>query len=51
MQITKEIIQEVKRIEDVGFKPSENIEQFYNKFCYLEDGQATKRVVEAIFNR
>lgn len=51
VQTTKEIIQEVKRIEDVGFKPSENIEQFYNKFCYLEDGQATKRVVEAVFNR
>lgn len=49
VKTTEEIIQEVKQIENNGFQPSENIELFYNKFCYLEDGEATKRVVKSVF--
>lgn len=46
---TKEIIQEIKLIHKFGFKPSRNFEDFYKKYCYLEDGYATQRVVDEIF--
>lgn len=46
---TDDIIAEVKRIDRDGFIVTKEIEQFYEKFCYLEDGQATKRVVEDVF--
>lgn len=46
---TEEVIAEVKRIDRDGFTPTKEIEAFYDKFCYLEDGQATKRVVETLF--
>lgn len=47
---TEEIIKEIKTIDEHGFKPSIDFEQFHQKFCYLEDGHATERVVKEIFN-
>lgn len=49
VKTTEEIIEVIKDIDQNGFKPSENINDFYNKFCYLEDGNATKRVVDEVF--
>lgn len=46
---TDEIIAEVKRLDCEGFTPTTEIEAFYEKFCYLEKGESTKRVVEEIF--
>lgn len=48
---TDEIINEILSIEEKGFKPTTNVENFYKKFCYLEDGKASKRVVEYIFDK
>ena len=45
---TEELINEIKYLEKEGFKPSENAESFYEKFCYLEDGNASYRVVKEI---
>ncbi|RKQ34393.1 CDP-glycerol glycerophosphotransferase family protein [Oceanobacillus halophilus] len=49
LKTTKEIINKIKEIDERGFIPSDKTEAFYKKFCYLEDGQASKRVVEEVF--
>ncbi len=49
VKTTEEIIEEVKQIDQNGFTPSEKIEDFYRKFCYLEDGRASERVVKEVF--
>lgn len=49
LKTTEEIISEVKKIEKKGFIPTETTKEFYQRFCYLEDGQATKRVVDQVF--
>ena len=46
VKTTEEIIAEIETIENGDFAFDE---AFYNKFCYLEDGNASKRVVEEIF--
>jgi len=46
VKTTEEIITEIEAIENGEFVFDE---VFYNKFCYLEDGNASKRVVEEIF--
>ncbi|WP_010648261.1 CDP-glycerol glycerophosphotransferase family protein [Oceanobacillus massiliensis] len=50
VKTTDEIISTVKEIDNQGFHPIEITEAFYNKFCYLEDGNASKRVVEEVFH-
>ena len=49
VKTTEEIIREIREADQIGFKPSEITEEFYETFCYLEDGNATRRVVEKIF--
>ncbi len=46
---TEEIISEIKQIEEKGFIPSDITEEFYEKFCYLESGESSRRVVEEVF--
>lgn len=46
VKTTEEMITEIEAIENGSFVYDE---AFYNKFCYLEDGYASKRVVEEIF--
>ena len=49
VKTTEEVIQAVKEIEANGFQVSEKFDLFYDKFCYLESGDSTRRVVEKIF--
>lgn len=49
VRTTNEIIIEIKNIEENGFIPTKNMEEFYNQFCYLEDGYASNRVVNEVF--
>lgn len=49
VQNTKELINAIKNIEH-NFN-EEEFSSFYNKFCYLDDGFATERVVDEIFNK
>lgn len=51
VKTTEEIIKEVQEINRKGFKPSKNTEKFYQKFCYLEDGKASERVVKEVFQK
>lgn len=49
VKTTEELINEIKEIEINGFTPTKEILAFYDKFCYLEDGHASERVVNEIF--
>ncbi|GGB32197.1 CDP-glycerol glycerophosphotransferase family protein [Virgibacillus dakarensis] len=51
VKTTEEIIYEIKKIEQNGFIPSEKTEAFYKRFCYLEDGNASERVVKEVFKK
>ncbi|SCT50020.1 CDP-glycerol:poly(glycerophosphate) glycerophosphotransferase [Staphylococcus cohnii subsp. cohnii] len=44
-----ELIIAIKNIEEVQKKYQEKYEQFYNKFCTFEDGNATTRIIERVF--
>jgi CDP-glycerol glycerophosphotransferase len=45
-----EIIGEINKLERNNFIIMDNFYNFHNKFCYLEDGDSTKRVVDKVFN-
>lgn len=47
---TEEIIDKINEIGSQNYKLPESFERFYQTFCYLEDGNAAKRVVQEIFN-
>lgn len=49
VKTTEEIISEINKIDQSGFTPSDRTEAFYEKFCYLEDGHASERVVKEVF--
>lgn len=44
-----DIVESIKNIEEVNNNFKNKYEAFYNEYCNLEDGQATKRVVEKVF--
>ena len=47
IKTTNELIKVIKQYEE-GFYISEKVKQFYGKYCYLEDGESTSRVVKRI---
>ncbi len=49
VKTTDALITEIKQIE-ADFQVTEQIQTFYDKFCNLEDGKASERVVNTIFN-
>src|SRR5699024_553027 len=49
VKTTEEIIRVIKEIDQNGFQPSKAMDAFYGKFCYLEDGDASERVVKEVF--
>lgn len=46
---TEEVIDAVENIDDITEKYSEKYDEFYDRFCYIEDGNASKRIVEEIW--
>lgn len=46
---SNEVIAEIKKVES-EFIPSADYEEFYQRFCYLEDGNASERVVKKVFS-
>ncbi|QWC22606.1 CDP-glycerol glycerophosphotransferase family protein [Bacillus haikouensis] len=46
---TEEIIEAVDNIEQIKQDYSEKYRAFLEKYCYLEDGKASKRIVDKIF--
>ncbi|SES87994.1 CDP-glycerol glycerophosphotransferase [Oceanobacillus limi] len=47
---TDEIIEVIHHTEKENYELPEALEQFHQRFCYLEDGNASERVVEHVFN-
>jgi len=47
---TNDIITYLKLIQNGDYQLSPDFEAFYNKFCYLEDGKASERVVKDVLN-
>lgn len=48
VKTTEEVIAEIRTVERQGFVASEKIEEFYKKFCYLDDGHASQRVANRL---
>ncbi len=48
---TEQIIDAVKNIDNVQEKYKEKYERFCDKYCAWEDGHASEKVVNAVFNR
>lgn len=46
---TQEVIEAIENIEEINTQYQERYKEFYQRFCSLEDGNASKRVVEAVF--
>lgn len=46
---TEEVVDAIQNIESVNEKYRETYEQFYERFCSVDDGNASKRTVERVF--
>ncbi|MUV37298.1 Teichoic acid poly(glycerol phosphate) polymerase [Lentibacillus sp. JNUCC-1] len=49
VKTTDELLEVIEEIDQNGYQPSETTDAFRERFCYLEDGHATERVVNAVF--
>jgi len=49
VKTTEEVIEAIKQAEVTPI--SDQFEEFYEKFCYLESGVSSKRVVDTVFNK
>lgn len=47
---TEQIVKEILRIDKVKEEYREKYKAFQNKFCYLDDGSASERVVDELFD-
>ncbi|MCG1028149.1 CDP-glycerol glycerophosphotransferase family protein [Virgibacillus halodenitrificans] len=50
VKTTEEILEEIRKTEITNYTCSRNLNEFYNTFCYLEDGCASERVVKEVIN-
>lgn len=46
---TQEVIDQIKNIDTMNAKYKERYQQFYDRFCSIDDGHASQRAVEAVF--
>ena len=45
----EEVLEAIKNIDQIEEEYKERYDQFYNRFCHLDDGNASKRCVERVF--
>ena len=45
----EEVVHAIKNIEQVNEDFKQRYEQFYQRFCHLDDGNASKNIVEKVF--
>lgn len=45
-----EVIEAIQNIDQIEEQYKDRYEEFYNRFCHLDDGFASKRIVEKAFN-
>ena len=46
---SEEVLQAIKNIHKINEQYQDKYEQFYNRFCHLDDGHASKNVIEHVF--
>ena len=46
---TEEIIDSIKNIDKVNLEYQDKYEEFYSRFCYIDDGNASKRITDKIW--
>ena len=51
LKTTEEVIDALKHIDDIKVEYSDKYEEFCNKFCNLEDGNSSKRIVEKVWGK
>ena len=51
LKTTEEVIEALKNIDEIESGYSEKYEEFYDKFCNLEDGNSAKRIVEKVWGQ
>lgn len=48
---TNEVIDSIKNIDIINEEYKEKYEEFYNRFCNLEDGTASKKIVDEVWKK
>ena len=46
---SEEVVDAIENIDEVSKEYAQRYEEFYNRFCHIDDGNASKRVVERVF--
>lgn len=49
VQTNDELVDALRHLDEVTEQYRERYEQFYEKFCHIDDGKAAERVVQAVF--
>lgn len=50
LKTTEEVIDAINNIEEISSQYSEKYDAYYDKFCSLEDGGASKRIFEKVWS-
>ncbi|WP_066190668.1 CDP-glycerol:glycerophosphate glycerophosphotransferase [Gracilibacillus timonensis] len=50
VKTNQQVLAEVKKLEQNVFEPSGTELAFYQRFCYLEEGKASEKVIEDVFH-
>ena len=51
LKTTEEVIDAINNIDEISLKYIDKYDEFYNRFCSLEDGNSSKRIVEKIWQK
>ncbi|MCY7801985.1 CDP-glycerol glycerophosphotransferase family protein, partial [Bacillus haynesii] len=49
VKTTDAVIEKIRETEAPGYRLADIFEPFYQRFCYLEEGRSSEKVVEKIF--
>lgn len=49
LHTNEELVEALKNMDEINTKYSERYEQFYERFCSVDDGHASERIIEKVF--
>lgn len=49
LKTTEEVIEAIKNIDEIKIRYEDKYNEFYNKYCHLEDGNSSKRIVDTVW--
>ena len=50
LRTTEEVIDALNNIDEIASQYSEKYDEFYDRFCSIEDGNASKRIFEKVWD-